>query len=512
MRAIIMTTFLALFLLTAVAGRAAPVPESEAGGPKSSALLSRLEALEERSIRLEKENAQLRAEIAELKAALKHRSSSSVATDTAQVAMRAPSRSTKDARATGKPPADPAGPGRRAGILSRDRIGLGGQYRINGYVVDDDLGGLSRAAARLRLRQNLDFSFDEHFSTHLQFELSHTTDNVTTTSESSRGTNIDIRHAVLSYRFASGVRAEAGILPLADRFFDTQYSSDWDYNPLAAALYFPLGEGRLRIFAADLDEGQETIADDFLHFGADYRLDVGRGWFNLGVQLLNVPAPDGRQQEHVVLGISGQTALTDGLTLSGFVTGSFTDRDLLAADRRGRGLAVGLKLQAPGGWELLATHATGRRDGSGFLPVMALAGTYGYWGLTGLLTVQGPTDTGFDGDGINISNNGFGLTSIQGRWKHRLAPDWRLTLAAGWFGNSRTPQPRSDFVGVDLLAMLSWQLTDILSLDAGFGYARIDDGVSGYFQGVIGNTRFNGPVGVQRDKVAGFTRLQAEFP
>ncbi|RMD91190.1 MAG: bZIP transcription factor [Alphaproteobacteria bacterium] len=484
---------------------ASTAQEPVSASPTSAALLDRLEALEDRSLRLEAENAQLRSEIATLRAALLRQSNAPSRT---AAASDEPDPAAKEAVQEKVATVDRTNAGHRF----FEQVGLGGQYRINGYVVDDDVGGLSRAAARLRLRQNLDFAFDERFSTHLQFELSHTSDNVTTTSESSRGTNVDLRHAVLAYRFGNGLTAEAGLLPLSDRFFDTQYSSDWDYNPLALALDIPLAAGRLRLIAADLNEGQETVADDFLHLAADYRLDVGDGWVNLGAQLLNVAAPNGRQQEHVMLGLSGSAPLRAGFELSGFVAGSFTDRDLLATARRGRGIALGLRLAGPGGWELLATHASGRRDGSGFLPVMALARTYGYWGLTGLLTVQGPTDTGFDGDGVNISNNGFGLTSVQGRYATELARDWRLTLAAGYFGNSRTPRPRSGFLGVDLLAMLSWRLTDILGLDAGIAYARLDDGVSGYSNGVIGGTHFNGPVGVERDKIAGFTRLQAEFP
>lgn len=477
------------------------------GNVPASALLRRLEALEARSEALMRENAALKAEIAALKSALggqgRMREMPLAEGGTAAAAGQA------DA-AAGKTKEPPSGNEAADLVLAGRRIGLGGQYRVNGYVVDDDVGGLSRAAARLRLRQNLDFDFGRGFATHLQFELSHTSDNVTTTSESSRGTNVDIRHAVLSRVFPGAV-VEVGILPLSDRFFDTQYSSDWDYNPLAVSVTAALGDGKLRVFAANLDEGQETVADDFLHFGLDYRWAFPDGWVNVGAQLVNAAAPDGRQQEHVTAGISASLTIAQDVTLSGFLAGSWTDRALLASNRRARGFAGGLRLSGASGWELFVTHATGRRDGTGFLPVMALARTYGYWGLTGLLTVQGPTDTGFDGDGVNISNNGFGLTSIQGRYQLDLASDWRLVLAAGWFGNSRTPRARSGELGVDLLAMASWRITDVLGLDIGLAYAHIRDGVSGYFQGVIGGTAFNGPAGVSRDKIAGFTRLQAEF-
>ncbi|UKL12929.1 hypothetical protein [Dissulfurimicrobium hydrothermale] len=128
---------------------------------------------------------------------------------------------------------------------------------------------------------------------------------------------------------------------------------------------------------------------------------------------------------------------------------------------------------------------------------MTLAKTYGYWGYTGLLTVQGPTDTGFDGDAVNISNNGYGLTTFQTK-----RDDTDIYLGAGWFGNSRTPDGRSSYLGTDLLTILTYHFTKILALDAGMAYAHLADGVSGYSKGVIGGTAFNS--NTARDKTAFF--------
>lgn len=473
----------------------------------AAALLERLEDLEKRSRQLEAENAILRREIDAIRTTLH---GETCCDGGAPEPVETIGGTNQPSDAPGKSAVSAADDDRESKGPAH-LSGIGGQYRINGYVVDDDVGSASRAAARLRLRQNLDFAFNDRFSTHLQLELSHTTDNVTTTSESSRGANIDVRHAVLAYESGSGMVAKAGLLPISDRAFDTQFSSDWDYNPLAVSFELPVAAGNLRVVAANLDEGDETVDDDFLHFAIDYEIADGEHWLNLGGSLLNVSEPAKGARNHVVIGASGAIMLDDELKLSGFVSGSFTERELLAAGAGdGRGVAAGLRLEQADQWELLATHATGRRDGSGFLPVMALAQTYGYWGLTGILTVQGPTDTGFDADGVNLSNSGFGMTSIQARRYIPLDQDIKLTLAAGYFGNSRTPQQRSSFLGFDLLGMLSWRITDVLSLDAGVAYAHLDDGVVGYGNGVIGGAVFNEPLGVERDKIAVFTRLQAE--
>jgi hypothetical protein len=413
-------------------------------------------------------------------------------------------------------------------VLAADvQVGLGGQYRVNAYAVDDDiLGADDQRAARLRIRQNIDLKFDPQFKTHLQIELGHTTDNIDTTNSSTRGTRLAVRHAVLDYTFTNGVHAQAGIVPLADHFGDALFSSDWNYNPLAYAGVFPVGGGTLRVFAAKLNEGQENITeDDFSHYQLDYRLALsGKHEINLGAAFVRL-APSARPNtdppttpfasgDHVNLGLGARVALAGGLTLNAFAVASRTDRELLGTADDGRGTAVKLELTgalAPGRFGLLATHATGKRDHSGFLPVMALARTNGYWGYTGILTVQGPTDTGFDGDSVNVSNNGYGLSTIQARYVFPVTPSLSANVAAGWFGNAKTPAGRGEVVGTDVLLMGTYRFSKELALDFGVDRAKIKDAASGYSNGVTGGASFNQAAGVARDKTAFFTRLQAEF-
>ncbi len=393
------------------------------------------------------------------------------------------------------------------------RMSFGGQYRINSYIVEDDVGGDDRTASRVRVRQNVDLVFSDQFKTHFQMELGHTTDNVTTTSSSSRGNDLAVRHAVLDYTFNNGANFQAGIVPLSDHFGDTLFSSDWDYNPVALSLTTPLGGGSLRAFGAILNEGDETIAeDDFVHYQLDYILPIpGDNQLNFGATLANIADPKQKDRIHANYGMGGHYWLGGGLLLRGFVMGSFTEAELLGTRDDAEGFAAKLELLSSTGLGLMATHASGDSDGSGFLPPMALARTQGYWGYTGLLTVQGPTDTGFDADSVNVSHNGLGLTTVQLKYARSLIPNLDMYLAAGWFGNSDTPDGRDSTVGYDFLAMGTYHFTDILALDFGIAYARLEDSVSGYPNGVIGGTTFNQAVGEERDKRAFFTRLQAEF-
>jgi hypothetical protein len=342
-------------------------------------------------------------------------------------------------------------------------MSFGGQYRINSYTVDNDQDTDRQTASRVRIRQNVDFQFDERFKTHLQMELGHTTDNVTTTSGSSRGNDIAVRHALVDYTFKNGVGFQAGIVPLSDRFGDTLFSSDWDYNPVALSVTAPLAGGSLRAFAANLAEGDETIADDdFVHYQLDYTLPLsGDSEFNLGASLLNLADPATANRIHANYGIGGRHRFANGMQLRGFVVGSHTEKELLGTPDHGDGVAAKIELTGASGLGVMATYASGESDGSGFLPPMALAATQGYWGYTGILTVQGPTDTGFDGDSVNVSNSGLGLTTVQVKYARPLTADLDLYLAGGWFGNSDVPAGRDSQVGWDFLAMGTYHFNEI---------------------------------------------------
>lgn len=388
-------------------------------------------------------------------------------------------------------------------------VSFGGQYRINAYTADDGFDTQGRqTAARLRLRQDLDLDFGSGFTTHLQAQLNHVSGNQAFTSEP-----LKVRHAVLDYVTDRDLHLRGGLVPLSDRFGETLFSSEWDFSPLALAVDLPLGPGGLRVFAGNLAEGIEVDSDDdIVQYQGDYDMTLSE---DLGLTVMGgvVTAPDGAGtgRTHAHFGAAADLALSDALTLNGFIVGSRTDGELLGTADDGSGVAIKAELiGATEEWDygVMVTHASGGDDGSGFLPVMSLIGFQGYWGYTGILTVQGPTDTGFDGDAVNVSNNGYGLTTVQGRFGLPLTSSLSGMVSAGWFGNTQAAG-RDGQVGIDLLLMATQQITDVLALDFGLAGARLDDGVSGYTRGAAGG--FNQGVDVRRDKWAAFLRLQAEY-
>ena len=421
----------------------------------------------------------------------------------------------------GAPTAAPGGP----------KVTFGGQYRVNAYSADNDFDNTppnendNQTAARLRLRQNVDIAFDEQFKTHVQFELQHTTDNVTTTDNRRGGksTNVSVRHAVMDYTFRpdnafNGTNAQVGIVPLQDYFHQTQFSSDWDYNPLAVSFIVPAGSTSLRLFAANLEEGAESNADDdFVHYQADLAVPLGNGaGLDLTGTALNIANPVGSNDGwHYNFGLGGHMPLGEAMKINGFVMGSSTDSSLLGGNDSADGVAVLAELTGslgPGEFGILGSYTKGEDDGTGFLMPMAFAQSFGYWGYTGILTVQGPTDTGFDGDGVNMSNNGYGLSSIQAKYGFPITDALSGYVSAGWYGNTDAGN-RDSNVGTDFLAMGTYRFNRYFALDMGAAYAKLEDSVSGYFQGVqsTGGAAFNQAKGEDRDKYALFTRIQAEF-
>ncbi|MGQ9745858.1 MAG: hypothetical protein ACUVQV_07770 [Dissulfurimicrobium sp.] len=296
----------------------------------------------------------------------------------------------------------------------------------------------------------------------------------------------------MDYTFTNGIEAKAGIVPLSDKFGDMLFSSDWDYNPVALAFESDIGPGRLRVFATQLNEGDEPIAhDDFSHYQMDYVLKPMDGLsLNTGVTYADVADAYGRHTKpHFNYGLAALWGPEKGWKTRMALMDSYTDKNLLGTESDGQGLASKIELIRDVGrhtFGLMATYATGKRDGSGFI-----SGAYGYWGYTRILTVQGPTDTGFDGDAVNISNNGYGLTTLQAKYAFAVTDDLDLYLAAGWFGNSSTPHGRSGYLGINLLSMFTYHFNKVLALDFGADYTHLKDRISGYSHRVIGGAVFN---------------------
>lgn len=384
-----------------------------------------------------------------------------------------------------------------------------GQYRVNFYSIDNDQEPEDRQSAyRARIRQNVDIRFDEKLSSSVRFQLNHTNASTTDAKDAS-GNGVLIRHAYVDFAPNAAHHWRGGFVPVKEYHHDLLYSAGWGYNPLALEGFSALGGAwSAHYFAAQLQEGDERKGeDDLLHYQLDLRYGEA---VTLSSSVLEVPH-NGDSGLHVnaALGLSGE--LTELFTCKAELLYSHSEGKLFDHGEDAQGFAALLELSAHFNdqhHELLLSHASGDKRGAGFLVPLAFAKTNSYWGYTAVLTVMPQSDTGFAADSINISNNGYGLSSIQWRSRFTLDAQSSLQLSGGWFGNTHA-RGRSAEVGSEVMAMLTHKLHPLLTLDIGATYAQLHDSLSGYAQGVVGTAAFNSDE--TRVKSGLFGRLQVEF-
>lgn len=393
-------------------------------------------------------------------------------------------------------------------------VSFGGQYRINAYTLNDDDGAGDIAAARARFRQNIDLKFSEQFSTHLQINVGHVREGIGNHNLNQDGEpTVAIRHAVMNYKFSDAAILKAGLIPISDKFGDTLFSSDWDFNPVAFVVQ---GEPGFDYRAAwmKIEENGET---DETAAGADtdndmdaYLLDLGKdlGVANVGVMGLVIRTPENG------IGVASDGYETNswlGIRADGTIEGLKWHLSLVGSDVKDSAAgtaddAEGVQLLAKVdgkardmGWGVMVLYSTGDNNGEGFITPQTLYEGQGYWGKTGILNIQGPTDTGMDANMLRTDNGGLGLTTIQANISAPLMDNLSGYVGAGWYQANEENAAGDDDIGIDVYAQVKYTFPNSpLALDAGFDVAS------------LGKAAPNSG-GDTRTASAFFARLQAEF-
>lgn len=401
------------------------------------------------------------------------------------------------------------------------QVTLGGQYRINAYTLNDDDGAGDIAAARVRIRQNIDLKFSEQFSTHIQLNIGHINEGTENHVWNQNGNepSVGLRHAVMNYKFNDAATLIAGLVPLSDKFGDTLFSGDWNFNPVTFALAGKINAIDYRagwIKIAENDETDKTAA------GADtkddctgFLLDVGAnaGIANVGIMGLAIQTPkngpntnsDGYETNSWI-GVRADGSAAS-LKWHASVVNSNVDKSVFGNPDDSTGWQVLAKVDGKAGslgWGLLGLYTTGSDDAKdSFFSPQSLYGGQGYWGKTGILNIQGPTDTGMDVNNLRTDNGGLGLTTIQANISSPLMDNLSGYVGAGWYqaNEDRIVGTRDDGkdIGTDVYAQVKYKFPDSpLALDAGFDVAS------------LGKAAPNSG-GDTRTATAVFARLQAEF-
>ncbi|MBI5814835.1 MAG: hypothetical protein HZB29_04410 [Nitrospinae bacterium] len=372
-----------------------------------------------------------------------------------------------------------------------------GQFRINYYTDSrsetETFGDENAAAARLRFRPTFDVKINEDVSTHMQLNIGHIKENTSNARYNNSGDPaVGLRHAVIQAKLSDNVIGVAGLVPVSDKFGDTLFSGDWDFNPLTVAFVGDISGIGYRIGVAKLIENSENdMTTDSAKVKDDldaYVFDVDAGGLGASVYYLDIQKGVGDGS----LAIYGLRYATDlgGVKLNAFVMGS--SLSLSGGDNKANGVAAKVEAKVPvSGMTLgvMGLYASGDKDygtagkttGS-FITPMSLIGHHGYWGYTGKLNIQGPTDTGID-DPVNIdggsygnANLGMGLTTVQANLDIPVSDKLGVYLAAGWFQSNDAKANASKDIGMDVYAQGKYKLGEALNLEFGVDYAALGAG------------------------------------
>lgn len=382
---------------------------------------------------------------------------------------------------------------------------FGGQYRINSYSLNDADGAGSVAAARARIRQNIDLKFSDAFDTHLQINFGHITEGIGNHTGLS---NVGIRHAVMNYHFSEAATLTAGLVPLSDKFGDTLFSGDWDFNPVTFAISGNTSGADYRLAWFKILEGTEgtTIKNDVTGFLLDLGGELGDvtiGAMGLALRTPNV-GNTGYENNSWIGGriaaelegikIGADVVASNVKSSAPGVTNSVTDSKGIQARLHAEGQFNGISMS------ILGLYSTGKTAGDGYLSPQQIYGGQGYWGKTGVLNIQGPTDAGMDMNMLRPGNNGYGLQSVQVGLGYGFTDELSGYLGAGYYkaGKERVAGQGKN-IGSDVYVQARYAFPDSpLALELFGDFASL--GAAHYNSG-----------GASRTVTAFGSRLQAEF-
>lgn len=165
-----------------------------------------------------------------------------------------------------------------------------GQFRVNSYMQsqgEEETFGKEVRASRLRYRPTWDVKLDNDVQMHLQLNIGHIKENTSNARvDNGGGPAFGLRHAYVLTplkKIAEGWSLIGGLVPVSDKFGDTLFSGDWDFNPLTYAVLGDVEGLKVRVGAAKLVEGSESNSGGMTRDKADdlsaYVLDVDKGKF-----------------------------------------------------------------------------------------------------------------------------------------------------------------------------------------------------------------------------------------
>ena len=393
-----------------------------------------------------------------------------------------------------------------------------GQFRINGYALSNSEGayidpatGLPAtegdvAAQRLRWRPTWDAKLNDDVSVHTQFNIGHIESNASNArTDQSGAPAFGLRHAVLDFKFLGG-RVNAGIVPLSDKFGDTLFSGDWDFNPVAYVWLGKLNTVDVRVGTGKLQEKDAAHHDDMdiylldVDTAAGAKGKIGGSFY----RFINRDTDNNNERNPTLTQnyVGVRFSQDMGVKLNVFALynmGELKDETGVAPTEKNKGYAIkaeGLLSSGKANFGVMALMASGDKDVGAagktsfdsFITPMTLIGHTGYWGYTGKLNIQGTTDTGIDNP-LNIDGAaygrpdggaGYGIVTLQAKADFPIATKLSGYVAAGYYSHAEAPAGFKKAIGTDIYAEAKYNLAENLNWQLGVDYAMLNKNNAAY--------------------------------
>lgn len=384
-----------------------------------------------------------------------------------------------------------------AAAASAAEIDFHGQFRINYFSEDQSGNGATdtdTSAARLRWRPTWDVTLPDDVRMHMQLNIGHIDSNSSNAryDQSGKDPAVAVRHAVLDFKLPEiGGRINAGLAPVSDKFGDTLFSGDWDFNPLALLWLGKIAAFDVRLGAGKLAEGTSAANTEKDIYVGDIDIPTGAGSVGFSGYLYR-EAPGSivaLVQKQAYLGVRTTQPLGPA-QLSAFIVynSGAMEKAVGGQDMNNKGYAAKLEGTMPIGpvkAGLLFITASGDKNYGAntsvksFITPMGLIDHQGYWGYTGKLNIQGPTDTGIDnpvridGSTYGGAGQGFGIMTLQAKAVFPVAGKLSGYFAAGIFKHDDVPAGMKDMIGTDFYLEAAYALAQNLNLQAGVDVASL---------------------------------------
>ncbi|RMF90179.1 MAG: hypothetical protein D6741_17140 [Planctomycetota bacterium] len=302
---------------------------------------------------------------------------------------------------------------------------------------------------------------------------------------------IELRRGYLTYRSEPWGVFRAGILGEQDRFDQTLFSSDWDFNLGGLAwerTWYLLGEADFRLGLFAVTEGDYQAADDTLLLTLDMDWSPCENR-NLGVSAYylsdrggySYPTVDEYDESwDVWLGVRTRVELW-GIPLHAFALYNFGERRDSDATPLFQHDGVGLKLETgplpmgPGSLSAQVLYSSGDGDPDPYYSTEFRTvaqserdnfGAQGYWSYLVTTSPDGPSDV--NDLGVGLQNRGLGLFTVQMQYVFPVFERLDGRVAAGWLRSDvRRPASGSFDMGTEIANVYTLDLGGGLTADMG---------------------------------------------